>query len=751
MNAIRIVCATLVLGMYLGGTAMAEWKPVEGQLMTRWAETVSPDNVWPEYPRPQMTRESWQNLNGLWDYAITSHRDKHAPNAWEGRILVPFAIESALSGVKKAVLPDQKLWYRRTFTVPADWGDRRVLLHFGAVDWECTVYVNGKYCGRHQGGYDPFSFDITTALNPEGEQELIVAAWDPTDKGYQPRGKQVLEPQGIWYTAVTGIWQTVWLEPVPRAHITNLAMTPDIDKSVLRLTVAANGAAADDQVVAVALDGDTKVVGAVGKPGVSFELPLENAKLWSPDSPFLYTLNVSLMRSNQTLDAVESYFGMRKIAVVKDEDGVNRLFLNNEELFQFGPLDQGWWPDGLYTAPSDEALRYDVETTRAMGFNMARKHVKIEPLRWYYHCDQLGLLVWQDMPSGDTYIGHNDPDIERVAQSAHNYYRELGELVRNFGNHPSIVMWVPFNEGWGQFQTAEVTAWLKEIDPSRLVNPTSGWADRGVGDVYDKHSYPGPDMFPIEEDRASVLGEFGGLGWPVEGHLWWDKRNWGYRTYQDRETLARHYEQLIRKLRFLIHDGLAAAVYTQTTDVEGEVNGLMTYDRDRVKLGVDWLKKINDTVYLPPPELTVLVPNSENKGLIWRYTTENPGQGWENPAFDDTKWEEGPGVLGTKGTPGARVRTQWETPDIWARRAFTIDALPEGAYFLDILHDEDAEVYINGVLAAKVDGYTPSYNQIPLSEAARAALQEGTNVLAVHCTQTEGGQSIDVGLVVEKP
>jgi hypothetical protein len=457
------------------------------------------------------------------------------------------------------------------------------------------------------------------------------------------------------------------------------------------------------------------------------------------------------MRGDQTLDAVKSYFGMRKIAFAKDEKGLNRLFLNNENLFQFGPLDQGWWPDGLYTAPSDEALRYDVEATRAMGFNMARKHVKIEPLRWYYHCDQLGLMVWQDMPSGDKYIGHNDPDIERVAQSAHNYYRELGELVRDFGNHPSIVMWVPFNEGWGQFQTGDVTAWLKEIDPSRLVNPTSGWADRGVGDIYDKHSYPGPDMFPIEENRVSVLGEFGGLGWPIEDHLWWNKRNWGYRTYQERETLARHYEQLIRKLRFLIHDGLAAAVYTQTTDVEGEVNGLMTYDRDMVKLGVDWLRKVNDSVYLPPPELAVLAPTSENKGLVWRYTTDNPGEGWEIPGFDDGKWKEGPGVFGKKDTPGARVRTVWETSDIWARREFAIDALPEGAYFLDILHDEDAEVYINGVLAAKVEGYNGSYDQIPLSDAARAALKPGTNVFAVHCTQTEGGQSIDVGLVVEKP
>ena len=750
MNATRTVSITLIFAISLGGIAMAQWKPVEGQLMTRWAKDVSPGNVWPEYPRPQMTRDQWQNLNGLWDYAITPSTTDSRPAAWEGQILVPFAIESALSGVKKAVQPDQTLWYRRTFTAPENLDGQRLLLHFNAVDWECAVFVNGTFCGRHQGGYDPFYFDITGALVPQGDQELVVAVWDPSDKGYQPRGKQILEPQGIWYTAVTGIWQSVWLEPVPRAHIRNLALTPDIDKGVLRLSATVDGAAPGDEIVAVALDGAAPVAGSAGQPGAPFEIPIENAKLWSPDSPFLYNLTVSLTRGGQTLDEVQSYFGMRKIAVAKDDRGINRLVLNNQVLFQLGPLDQGWWPDGLYTAPTDEALRYDVETTRAMGFNMARKHVKIEPLRWYYHCDRLGLLVWQDMPSGDAYIGHNDPDIERTAQSAHNYYRELGELVRDFGNHPSIIMWVPFNEGWGQFQTNEVTAWLKQLDPSRLVNQTSGWADRGGSDVYDKHSYPGPDMFPIQDHRASVLGEFGGLGWPVEGHLWWDKRNWGYRTYQDREALAGHYEQLIRRLRYLIHDGLAAAVYTQTTDVEGEVNGLMTYDRELVKLGVDWLNTVNSAVYLPPPELITLAPTSRDDGQTWRYTTDDPGQGWEQPGVDDAAWKEGPGVLGKKDTPGANVRTEWLTPAIWARREFTIETVPQGPCFLEILHDEDAEIYINGVLAATVKGHNGAYEQLPLSGEARAALKPGANLFAVHCTQTEGGQSIDVGLVAEK-
>ena len=586
------------------------WQPAPGPLMTRWAREVSPKNAHPEYPRPQMVRPQWQNLNGLWDYAITE-KDALRPSAWDGQILVPFPIESALSGVMKPLTEQQRLWYRRTFTVPRQWDGRRVLLHFGAVDWEATVWVNGREIGTHRGGYDAFSFDITDALNPKGAQEILVAVWDPTDAGHQPRGKQVRKPGGIWYTPTSGIWQTVWLEPVAASHIQSLRITPQVDtSSVIVQTLARSGAGRDLESEVEVLDG-TKVVqrakistsataGEVVAPKVELKVP--NAKLWSPDFPHLYGLRITLFEDGKKVDAVESYFGLRKIAVAKDAKGINRLFLNNRPLFQFGPLDQGFWPDGLYTAPTDEALRYDIEMTRKLGFNLARKHVKIEPARWYYWADRLGLLVWQDMPSGDRYIGSRDPDITRSPESAANFERELRAMVDGLYNHPSIVMWVPYNEGWGQWDTCRIVDLIKQWDPTRLVNNASGWTDRGCGDVHDIHAYPGPAVPPLEEKRAVVLGEFGGLGLPVKGHTWQDERNWGYRSFRSSEELTDAYIGLIRRLRPMTGDrGLAAAVYTQTTDVEIEVNGLMTYDRALVKMDQAAITAANLAVYTPPP------------------------------------------------------------------------------------------------------------------------------------------------------
>lgn len=586
------------------------WQPAPGPLMTRWAREVSPKNAHSEYPRPQMVRPQWQNLNGLWDYAITE-KDASRPSAWDGQILVPFPIESALSGVMKPLTEQQRLWYRRTFTVSRKWVGRRVLLHFGAVDWEATVWVNGREIGTHRGGYDAFSFDITDALNPRGAQEILVAVWDPTDAGYQPRGKQVRKPGGIWYTPTSGIWQTVWLEPVAASHIQSLRITPQVDtSSVIVQTLARSGAGRDLESEVEVLDG-TKVVqrakistsataGEVVAPKVELKVP--NAKLWSPDFPHLYGLRITLFEDEKKVDAVESYFGLRKIAVAKDAKGINRLFLNNRPLFQFGPLDQGFWPDGLYTAPTDEALRYDIEMTRKLGFNLARKHVKIEPARWYYWADKLGLLVWQDMPSGDRYISSRDPDITRSPESAANFERELRAMVDGLYNHPSIVMWVPYNEGWGQWDTCRIVDLIKQWDPTRLVNNASGWTDRGCGDVHDIHAYPGPAVPPLEEKRAVVLGEFGGLGLPVKGHTWQDERNWGYRSFRSSEELTDAYVGLIRRLRPMTGEqGLCAAVYTQTTDCEIEVNGLMTYDRALVKMDQATISAANKTTYTPPP------------------------------------------------------------------------------------------------------------------------------------------------------
>ena len=567
-------------------------------LKTRWANDVSAKNAHPEYPRPQMVRKDWTNLNGLWEYAVRPVNDE-IPHQFDGNILVPFPIESLLSGVKRQVGPGNRLWYRRTFKIPHSWTQQRILLHFGAVDWETTVWINDIKVGEHRGGYDPFTLDISHALAQSGKQEIVVAVWDPVDTGYQPRGKQVLKPGGIWYTPTTGIWQTVWLESVPYIYIKRLKIIPDIDESLLKMRVIIGGLSEDIRIKATVFEGSRMAAETEGDAGSRIKLRIKNVKLWSPDNPFLYNLEVMLLKGRKTIDRVKSYFGMRKISLDKDKNGVLRLFLNNKELFQFGPLDQGFWPDGIYTAPTDEAMRYDIEVTKKLGFNMARKHVKVEPDRWYYWCDKLGLLVWQDMPSGDRFIGKDDPDISRTAQSARQFELELKAIIDAFYNHPCIVMWVPFNEGWGQFDTARITELIRKYDPSRLVNPASGWVDRGVGDVNDIHNYPAPIAPENEQTRAAVLGEFGGLGLPVKEHTWQDEKNWGYQTFKDSEELTREYLNLLNSLYELKKRGLSSAVYTQTTDVEIEVNGLMTYDRAMIKMDTERIAEANKRLYEP--------------------------------------------------------------------------------------------------------------------------------------------------------
>ncbi len=709
------------------------WQPAEGPLMTRWANDVSAENVWTEYPRPQMVRPQWTNLNGLWQYAI---QDKSVakPTKWDGEILVPFPVESALSGVMKPVQPEQKLWYRRTFELPTMSDDSRLLLQFGAVDWECTVWVNGTEVGRHVGGYDPFSFDITDQLT-QGENEIVLSVSDPTDAGWQPRGKQVLKPHGIMYTAVTGIWQTAWLEAVPTTHIESLKIVPDVDRGVVSVTV---NASADAQVQIAAVDGDDTVANKAGATGQTIELPIQDAKLWSPDAPNLYDLDVKLLQDGKTVDTVTSYFGMRKIHVAKDTDGLNRLMLNNEVVFQYGPLDQGWWPDGLYTPASDEAMKYDVVMTKKFGMNMARKHVKYECARWYYWCDKLGLLVWQDMPAGGS--GKND-------ESKANFRTELKAMIDALHNFPSIVMWVPFNEGWGQHDTPEVVEWVENYDPTRPVNEASGWHDKGSGTVSDMHKYPGPGTRSAEEDRVVVLGEFGGLGLPVKGHTWQAEKNWGYRSYENSADLTDAYVKLLTAMRPLIGQGLSAAVYTQTSDVEIEVNGIMTYDRAIVKMDLDRIAEAARKLYLPSPIFKQFLPSSEQQPQQWSYTTDKPDDDWMNPDFDATAWKNGPAGFGTEGTPGTTVRTKWDTADIWIRRTFTIDSLPTaGELCLNIHHDEDAQVYLNGKLAMSLSEYTTSYTSTPLDSEAINLLKTGQNTIAIHCRQTRGGQYIDAGL-----
>jgi hypothetical protein len=710
------------------------WQPAEGPLKTRWTKDVTAEKAWPEYPRPQMVRKDWTNLNGLWQYAIRPEGESK-PTKWEGEILVPFPIESALSGVKKPVRPDQRLWYRRTFSFPDDAKNQRQLLQFGAVDWKCTVWINDKKVGEHTGGYDPFTFDITDAIQ-KGENELVVAVSDPTDTANQPRGKQVLKPHGIFYTAVTGIWQTVWLEPVPKHYIRSLEVTPMADNKQIRLTL---NLSSPGLVRIRILDGNTEVDTFMANRADMVTLVVPNAKPWSPENPFLYGLQLELVEGNKVVDKVDSYFGMRKIEVKKDADGVNRLWLNDKVVFQYGPLDQGWWPDGLYTAPTDDALKYDIEMTKKFGMNLIRKHVKVEPARWYYWCDKLGILVWQDMVSGDAH---------KTADSKANYRNELKAMIDALRNSPAIVMWVPFNEGWGQHDTPEVATWVKKYDPSRPVNEASGWTDKGTGDVSDMHSYPGPGMREPEKDRVCVLGEFGGLGMPIKEHTWQQEKNWGYVSYDSKEKLTDAYVALLTAMRPLIGRGLSAAVYTQTTDVEIEVNGLMTYDREIVKMDAARIKAAAEKLYSPPPVIAVVVPSSEKSPQTWHYTTTTPETDWFEPGFDDAKWKSGPGGFGSEGTKGAVVRTEWKLPDIWLRRNFELKSPPkDGQLALTVHHDDDAEVYLNGTLLKAMKRHTNNYQLVLLDDSARRLLKPGSNTLAVHCHFTDRGQYIDAGLV----
>ncbi|HET8649697.1 MAG TPA: galactose-1-epimerase [Gemmatimonadales bacterium] len=719
----------------LAAAAVATASPAGAQqpaaaptLKTPWAAQVSDSNPWPEYPRPQLVRSEWQNLNGRWDYAITDSAAS-TPRQYDGAILVPYAVESQLSGVRRAVTDSQRLWYRRTFAVPQSWRRGRVLLHFGAVDWDATVFVNGHRVGAHRGGYDPFTLDITDALASGTNQQLIVSVWDPTDRGGQPRGKQVLKPHSIWYTAVTGIWQSVWLEPVPSSYVTSLLVVPNVDDG--RVTITARVAGRTSAPIRVAaFDGDHQVAVAQGRANQPIALTIPDAKLWGPGHPFLYDLRITA-----GADSVRSYFGMRKIALGRDSSGTIRLFLNNAPLFQFGVLDQGWWPGGLYTPPTERAMLHDLTTIQTLGFNLIRKHVKVESARWYHAADSLGILLWQDMPSGD-----NDTPEWKA-----EYGRELEHMVDALRNHPAIVMWVPFNEGWGQFDTEHYVAWLKSHDPTRLVDNASGWTDHGVGDVIDLHVYPGPGIPPRDSTRARVLGEFGGLGLPLEGHTWLSRNNWGYRTYKTRAELSAAYIQLMQQLRILRGQGLAAAVYTQPTDVEVEVNGLMTYDREVLKLTPEAIAATR-RVMTSPPVVHTLVATSADSAQKWSYTTEQPDSAWYQTAFDDSGWSTGPGGFGTDSTPGARVHTEWDSGDIWLRRHFQLDSIPGAPLYLVIHHDEDAEVYLNGTLVGRYPDYTADYIYVPLPDSARAGLHPGSNVLAMHVHQTRGGQYADAGL-----
>lgn len=594
----KILFSAIALAVSLAG--YAQWKPAGDKIKTTWAEQIDPNNVLPEYPRPIMERKEWKNLNGLWEYAIRPTGTQQ-PADMDGQILVPFAVESSLSGVMKTLGKENELWYSREFTVPSSWKGKNILLHFGAVDWQADVWVNGVKMGQHRGGYTPFSFDITPVL-AKGKNQITVKVWDPSDDGYQPRGKQVKHPDGIWYTPVSGIWQTVWMEPVSANHITRLKTTPDIDKKIL-IVEAHTATGNPSAVVSVVVSEGGKVV-ATGKAmqGQPVQLAIENARLWSPENPFLYDMKVTLTDNGKVIDEVNSYAAMRKYSIRQGADGITRLQLNNRNVFHFGPLDQGWWPDGLYTAPTDEALVYDIKKVKDFGYNMIRKHVKVEPARWYTHCDKLGVIVWQDMPNGDrgpewqSRQYFKGVEMVHSAESEANYRREWKEIIDLLYSNPCVEVWVPFNECWGQFKTPDIAAWTKAYDPSRLVNPASGGNHYTCGDILDLHNYPGPDLYLYDPMRATVLGEYGGIGLVMKDHLWMPDRNWGYVKFNNPEEVTTEYIKYAEHLLQLIPRGFSAGVYTQITDVEGEVNGLMTYDRKEIKVNEKKIREMNQKI-----------------------------------------------------------------------------------------------------------------------------------------------------------
>jgi len=742
----------------------------DSSMMTRWGKDINPSGLFDEYPRPQLKRENWKNLCGYWDYAIRDS-SSDAPDHYDGRILVPFAVESKLSGVQVKLTGEQRLWYKLDFQVPEKWKKERIILHFGAVDWHARVYVNDDLVGEHKGGNVPFSFNITDHLDG-GKEQLLVSVYDPTDKGDQPRGKQTLNPRGIFYTAVSGIWQPVWLEPKPVKSIDRLTCNPDLDNSLFRISLDGKHLEGNERVSVQVYEGE-EVVSSLEKRKVSRSLilPVSDPKLWSPDHPFLYDINIKLFSAEgELLDQVKSYSAMRKISVAPDKDGNMRVILNGEFIFQYGLLDQGWWPDGLMTPPSYEALRHDVDFAKKAGFNTIRKHVKVAPARFYHYCDKKGMLVWQDMVSGDHYNFKNKQPVkdEKVARE---FEAELREMVNHLKNYPSIVMWIPFNEGWGQYDTRRITEMVEELDSTRLINSASGWVDLGTGDVYDIHRYPGPGKHEKSgPDRAFVIGEFGGLGKPVEGHLWNpDNNNWGYLTYNETKQFQQAYKDLVFQLPFLKEKGLSAAIYTQISDVEGEVNGLMTYDREVNKIAPQKLRAIHQKIYRSSPQAQPILPASGQQPQTWRYTTEEPPEGWMQPDFKDNSWKTGKGVFGydnpqsqrgmgyyRRKSPQSIPNTTWHTENIWLRKQVSLDSVPEDM-LVRVRHDDDATLYINGQEIAAIghrNAHYEHYVLFKLDQQQRSAFKKGKNLIAIHAYNDLGegphkrgaNQSVDIGI-----
>lgn len=757
-----------------GNVYSSPYQKKNAPLMTTWGEALDPTQLpFNEYPRPQFERSDWVNLNGIWEFTRrenTTGFGTYNPNeAYRRQILVPYPVESALSGIMDVDYTnmDKMYVYKRNFTIdPANAG-KRIILNFGAVDWESYVFVNGTQVAHHIGGYDPFSADITSALKTSGEQELVVQVYDPT-KGGNPRGKQDPIPGGIWYTPSSGIWQTVWYEAVSQTRIDNLTIVPDVDNNALKIKVAViNGGGATVDVAI--MDGSVKVAEQTVPIGQETSIPVSNAKLWSPDSPFLYGLNLTLSRTGSELDKVKSYFGMRKISKEMLR-GKPYMFLNNKPVFHYGTLDQGFWPDGLHTPPTYAALRYDLEAAKDLGMNMVRKHIKVEPARWFYYADSLGMMVWQDMP---TPAGLN---ARRVVGDGtdnavkENFLRETESIIKSLKNYPSIVMWVPYNEGWGQYAGSDDPAkgdpshtingvnLIKSLDNTRLINPASGWTSYEIGDVLDRHNYSEPALHTNKyNERVSVTGETGGYGLVIQNHIWSSANN-PYSSVTNAQELADRFKYFNSRAYELSTAGINGIVYTQITDVEEEVNGFLTYDRKVNKLaledsvagkvlkeGIKWMKSYT---------MNPILRTSAQGGEMWKYVTgdetfTDPGTGWNTQTtFDDSSWKEGRSGFGDSET------TTWRERTIFLRKIVKFPTLSEAEKAnvkFSIFWDEDYELYINGVLAATNTGWSTSYQDLVISEEAKATINwGGDNLFAIHVIQTGGGQKIDLGISSDK-
>ena len=778
----------LVVGLLIaaaGASPCDTWEPVEIPLTTRWAKKVTPANAWQKYPRPQMKREAWQSLNGLWDYAVTD-RSASEVESFDGKILVPYPIEASLSGVGRDVSPDEALWYRRSIERARPTGGGRVLLHFEASDWDTTVWVNGETVGHNRGGYDPFTLDITDALEADGTQEILARVWDPQTSVYKASGKQ---RPGDAYDLCSGIWQTVWLETVPDTSTERIEVVPDIDEDTVRVTVHTRGESEDVKVRLEAFDGGTRVGDATGRPGKPIVLHVPEAKLWSPDRPFLYDLTVQLERNGQAIDEVTSYFGMREVSLGDVLNGPGkRILLNGKPIFQMGPLDQNWWPGGSLTPPSDEAMRFEAEYLKRIGCNMVRLHIKQNPRRWYYHCDKVGLLVWQDFVNGR---GRKKPEDWKE-----QWLTEQRRMMETLQAHPSLVMWIVFNESWGQHDTERVTTWTMEQDPTRLVTAASGWTDvPGLAHIRDIHDYTRHPSIPlpkVEPERAVVLGEFGGFNSTVPQNNWVNAGlgdlippgdpvfgrggfapggarydyNWSgdyFRpTFSPGRAFATHYEALIDDLRVLQAFGLQGGVYTQMTDMRNEQNGYLTFDREVSKAKPALFNRIHQRLYKGPPDIEPIVPSSHAEPQTWKYILEEPRDDWQNLDFNDQDWETGKGPFGN--TSESKPGTRWDSPRLYLRKKFTLDRVPEHAaltvfYFAEVGYNrngrgvrDDAKFYVNGRL---VDTSMSRQRQpqhrveaIVLRPDDLAAMREGENVLAVMCNDRtpEKPQIIDVAL-----